>query len=85
MTKTEKLNRFDETGRCTLCNGGWLCDPCKADNRERERKRTEAISRGARAHRQNEIARVCMRYQLTSDEFYTREQKAVAIIARGEA
>ena len=77
--------RFDTEGRCTLCNGGWLCGPCKVDNRERERKRLEAISWGARAHRTNEIARVCMRYQLTSDEFHTREQKAVAIIERGQA
>lgn len=85
MTTQQKMNRFDDTGRCTLCDSGWFCDPCIEDNRERERRRTEAIIRGASAHRKNEIARVCMRYQLTSDEFYTREQKAVAIIARGES
>ena len=78
------MSRFDETGRCTLCSGGWLCDPCKADNRERERKRSEAISRGARAHRGWDVARTCSRYQITSDEFFSRERKAVAIMERGE-
>lgn len=79
------MSRFDETGRCTLCDSGWLCDPCKADNRERERKRSEAISQCVSASRQSEIARVCMRYQLASDEFLTREQKALRIIERGAA
>ena len=80
-----KPDRFDIEGRCTLCKCGWLCDPCKSDNAARERKLSENLGKAVKASRGNEIARLCMRYQLESDEFLTREQKALCMIERGAA
>lgn len=79
------MNRFDNSGRCTLCDSGWLCGSCKADNAAKERKLSENLGKAVRASRGNEIARLCMRYQLASDEFLTREQKALRMIERGAA
>lgn len=36
----------------------------------------------AQWHKRNEIDRVCARYELEPDEFFTAEQKALAIIGR---
>ena len=43
----------------------------------------EAIRRVCEAGHLQEIARICARFELESDEFLTREQKAEAILAGG--
>ena len=45
--------------------------------RAREQHRSTQIRLAAHSARQHEIARMCARYELESDEFYTAEQKAM--------
>ena len=44
--------------------------------RATERAKAATIALAAAAQRRNTIARICARYELESDEFYTAEQKA---------
>ena len=48
--------------------------------RASEQHRSEQISLAAHGARQHEIARICARHELESDEFYTAEQKALRYI-----
>lgn len=45
-------------------------------------KKCNAIARAVAGARAHQIGRVCARFELESDEFYTAEQKAVAMIKR---
>ena len=47
--------------------------------------RTEQIILASKALRQAHIARTCARFELESDEFTTREQKAILLIKTGNA
>ena len=70
-------------GSCPACVGGWQCEYHQREGvrRFQERERMLAIvARGIRARR---IADLCARYELESDEFQTREQKAEHILANG--
>jgi len=48
-------------------------------------KRCAAISAASHGARAAHIGRVCARFELESDEFYTAEQKAARLIATGRA
>ena len=41
------------------------------------KKREQQVHLASQALRAHEIARICTRHELESDEFYTREQKAI--------
>lgn len=43
-------------------------------------KRTHALVNAGRAIKADKIARICQRHELESDEFYTREQKALRFL-----
>ena len=43
-------------------------------------KRAEQIRLAGDYHKRAEIGRVCARFELESDEFYTAEKKAIQII-----
>ena len=45
--------------------------------RAHEQHRSKQIKLAAHGARQHEIARICARHELESDEFYTAEQKAM--------
>jgi len=45
-------------------------------------RKQQSYTLASRALKQDEIYRICARYELESDEFFTREQKAQAIIDR---
>ena len=78
--------RFNPTrGYCMQCAGGWLCRDCIADNREREKRQSAALAETVRKARANDVAMVCSKHELESDEFMTRERKAMAIMGRGGA
>lgn len=68
--------RFDSSGRCNLCMGGWLCEPCQQDGLERDKRKMEAIRFSNNLSKEMEIGMICSRHELESDEFQTREQKA---------
>lgn len=67
-------------GACKACLGGNKCDWHIERDAENDRKRSEMLRRVCAGIRANEIGRVCSRYELESDEFMTREQKAEALI-----
>jgi hypothetical protein len=77
-------NRFNKDGTCPTCLalGGWLCELCKKDNAARDRANATRLKLVCESIKANEVARVCAAFELESDEFLTREQKAVAIISR---
>ena len=50
---------------------------------QRERVREQQVRLAADYHRRAEIARICARYELESDEFYAAEQKAIRILKGG--
>lgn len=72
-------------GTCSACAGGWLCQFHKEETGRNEAQRAETLKHAAHAARQAEICRVCARYELESDEFFTREEKAISLIGRGFA
>ena len=78
--KVDPMNRFDAQGRCMLCDSGWLCQPCKTRNAQRERERMAGFSASMKRSKEANIARVCAKYELASDERQSREQKASRII-----
>ena len=45
--------------------------------RAAEQSKARAVSGLAESARRSEISRICARYELESDEFYTAEQKAL--------
>ncbi len=51
-----------------------------AAERKRELARVDAIKRAAQGLRAHEIARICARHELESDEFSTAKQKAERIL-----
>jgi len=51
----------------------------------REMEKSEALRRCVSSAKAWDIARICARYELESDEFYTREQKAAQYITPAPA
>ena len=72
-------------GSCPACIGGWQCAFHQAEGVRRDREKYARLRDVCRIAAGRDIARVCLRYELESDEFSTREQKALAIMARGAA
>lgn len=68
-------------GACKACAGGWKCAYHIAEDAERDRQMSAVLRRACEGIRINRIARVCARFELESDEFLTREQKAEAMLA----
>jgi hypothetical protein len=78
--------RFHPTrGYCLQCEGGWLCRDCIADNQEREKRRSAALAETVLSARTHDVAKLCSKHELESDEFMTRERRAMAIMGRGKA
>ena len=44
--------------------------------RRKDKQQRETLRQVCIAHRENEISRICARYELESDEFYTAREKA---------
>lgn len=83
ITLVEPPRRVD--GTCAACVGGWLCkyhQQTTALHWNREQNRNAAMMIRVR---RDELHRIAARYELESDEFYTAEQKAEAILARRNA
>lgn len=78
-------NRFRQDGSCSTCLGGNLCRHCSADSAKRDAIFSRVLQQAAAGIRENRIARVCSRFELESDEFLTREQKACAMLATNPA
>lgn len=70
-----------EDGSCPLCVGGWLCLFHQEAAAQRDRDLGAMLRRVAAAQHANEIARVCARFELESDEGGTREEKAERYLA----
>lgn len=73
--------RFDSTGRCLTCSGGWLCKACQTDSLARDKAFSAVLSSAVAGIQANRVARVCARFELESDEGGTRSQKAAAMLA----
>jgi len=73
--------RFDASGRCTLCAGGWLCPQCQVDTQASYDRRWLAAGRAVRAGRAAERGRLAASLELESDEAGTAEEKAGRILA----
>lgn len=67
-------------GSCPACSGGWSCPYHIAEGLRRDAEQSALLRRVAAAQRENEIARVCSRFELESDERGTREEKAAEIL-----
>ena len=67
-------------GACKACVGGWKCAFHIAEDEERERRMSDVLRQAVAGIRATRIARVCARFELESDEFLTREQKAEAML-----
>ena len=63
-------------GTCSACLGGNLCRFCQEEGLKRDRELSRVLARAVVGIRETRIARVCSRFELESDEFLTREQKA---------
>lgn len=68
-------------GACKACVGGWKCAFHIAEDAERDRRMADVLRQAVAGIRQTRIARVCSRFELESDEFLTREQKAELMLA----
>ena len=75
----EPAKRAD--GACLECLGGNLCEYHRHTTQVAWAKRERAIYRAATHLHAEKIARICARYELEPDEFYTVEQKAERLIA----
>ena len=71
---------FYPDGACKACAGGWKCAFHIAEDAEREKRRHEVLRRTVAGIQQTRIYRVCARFELESDEFLSREQKAEAML-----
>jgi len=68
-------------GSCPACLRSWRqCDWHIAEGLRRDRERSAMFARVCRRASAEEIARTCARYELESDEFQTREEKAERIL-----
>ncbi len=67
-------------GSCPDCLGGWLCKYHQQEGLRRDARKSQTIREAARALRAHNIARIMAQYELESDEFYTAEQKAIALL-----
>ena len=72
-------------GSCPDCANGWQCAYHQAEGVRRFNEREKMFRRVALGIRQNRIMQVCAENELESDEFYTREQKALAIIEQNRS
>jgi len=83
-TKHETMNAptMNPDGSCPKClfAGGWHCEWHQAEAVRRCRERSAMAARVCRRATDEDIARTCARYELESDEFQTREEKAERIL-----
>ena len=84
-TKTNAGPVLRADGSCPVCSSGWVCAYHQEAGLRRDRERSAVLRRVCESMRAAEIGRVCARFELESDEFQTREQKAGRIIAGGGA
>ena len=68
-------------GSCSACCGGWQCAWHQAEGVRRDRERGAMLRRISAVSWQYEIARVCSRFELESNEGGTREEKAERYLA----
>jgi hypothetical protein len=73
--------RFDSSGRCTLCAGGWLCKPCQSDTQAAYLHRWKEAARAGDYLANEERGRIAARLELESDEAGTATQKAARMQA----
>lgn len=76
-----KAKDMKPDGRCMTCIEHYEDCEHRLEQMERERRRSENVSRLLAAHRQHDIARVCLDRELESDELSTRWHKAETILA----
>lgn len=70
-------------GSCIGClNNLPRCEFHEIEERAREKAARETLARVVERSRQNDLARICARHELESDEMSTRWQKAEALMAR---
>lgn len=69
-------------GSCSACvlGGGWQCKFHQEELAALDRERAAMFKRVAAHVRASRIESICARYELESDEFQTREQKALAFL-----
>lgn len=67
-------------GACKACVGGWKCAFHIEQDAERDRQWSATLRQTVAGIQQTSIYRVCARFELESDEFLTREQKAEAML-----
>jgi len=83
MNRQTKEPPKDERGACTACRGGWLCQWHKDEGLRKDAERSAVLRRVCQSIREAEIARVCSRFELESDEGGTREEKASRYLESG--
>ena len=79
-TKLLPKPAIHEDGSCTACAGGWMCEYHQQESLRRDERLSAALRLSNKAARANEIARICAHYELESDEYQTREQKAELLL-----
>lgn len=68
-------------GSCSACVGGWQCAWHQAEGVRVDRERGEMLRAVSANARKYDIAHLCARFELESDEMTTREQKAEHYLA----
>ena len=69
-------------GTCPQCIRDYAgCTFHRTEDRARDARRSENIRRVLDAWHQRELAAICLRHELESDEFGTRWEKAERILA----
>lgn len=63
-------------GSCPVCSGGWQCSFHQAEGLRIDRDRAQTIRRVVTSAREHDIARLCARHEIESDEMGSREDKA---------
>jgi hypothetical protein len=77
--------RYDDRGACLDCValiGRSRCEFHAAEDQKRDARNRATLRRSCEIGHAHELARICARYELESDEGGTREQKAERILRR---
>ena len=66
-------------GSCPACSGGWTCSFHIAEGLRKDKENAATLRRVCESAKVNELARICARFELESDEMQTREEKALQL------
>lgn len=84
MSTVMNTPKYDASGACVDCYGGWMCAYHQADGLRRDRAKVLALSGLSESIRRGKLARIASRFELESDEGGTALEKAARMVSRGE-